>query len=150
MKSIFDKKDSDELIARIKMLDITTQPLWGKMNVAQMLAHCNVSFELCFEDKYGRPSALKRWLLKTFVKKGVVNEVPYKKNSPTAPIFKVEPDQDFDYEKERIISYITKTFELGAKHFQWKDYPSFGRLTSKEWSNMFYKHMDHHLQQFGV
>ncbi|MCJ8164098.1 hypothetical protein MKJ04_04535 [Pontibacter sp. E15-1] len=32
----------------------------------------------------------------------------------------------------------------------WQESHSFGRLSSQEWNNMFYKHLDHHLSQFGV
>ena len=34
--------------------------------------------------------------------------------------------------------------------FEGKESNSFGPLTKGEWNNMFYKHLDHHLSQFGV
>lgn len=50
MKNIFDKDVSEEVITRINKLDSTTKPQWGRMNVAQMLAHCNVTYEMVYED----------------------------------------------------------------------------------------------------
>jgi hypothetical protein len=91
-----------------------------------------------------------RFLLKSFVKKGVVNEVPYKKNLPTAPVFRIKSGKDFAEEKTRLIAFLQQTQALGAAHFEGKDSLSFGPMTATDWNNQFYKHLDHHLQQFGV
>ena len=150
MKNIFDQSDTIELINRINKLTPASKPNWGKMAVAQMLAHCNVTYELVYETKHKKPKGLKKWLLKTFVKNIVVSEKPYKKNSRTAPEFLITSDKDFDIEKNRLIAYIRKTQELGDTYFDNKESHSFGKLTKTEWNNMFYKHLDHHLTQFGL
>ena len=87
MKNVFKQADTTELISRINKLSSTTQRLWGKMEVAQMLAHCNVTYELVYEDKHPKPNLFKKFLLKLFVKNTVVNEKPYKRNGQTAPEF---------------------------------------------------------------
>lgn len=150
MKDIFSKDISDEVIGRINMLNPDSKSIWGKMEVDQMLAHCNVTYELVYESKHPKPKGLKKWMIKAFVKNIVVNEKPYKRNSRTAPEFLITSARDFEKEKNRLQSYIIKTQELGSTHFEGKESNSFGKLTSKEWNNMFYKHLDHHLQQFGV
>lgn len=150
MKDIFDKGVSDEIIQRINSLSTNSKPKWGRMSVDQMLAHCNVTYELIYENKHPKPKGFKKWMLKTFVKNMVVNEKPYKKNSRTAPVFLITNEKDFKIEKDRMISYITKTRELGSGHFDNKESHSFGNLTKTEWNNMLYKHLDHHLNQFGV
>lgn len=150
MKSVFIENDVQEVLARINKLDVNTKATWGKMNVAQMLAHCNVTYEMAYEDKHKKPNFLMRFVLKAFVKKAVVTTKPYSKNGPTAPQFKVASKQDFDKEKKRLVGYIQKTLELGANHFEGKESNSFGALNKEEWNNMFYKHLDHHLTQFGV
>lgn len=150
MKNIFDKAEANEVIARIDKLAPDTQPKWGKMSVDQMLAHCNVTYELIYEDIHAKPKGFKKWLLKTFVKKAVVNEKPYPKNSRTAPQFLMKDEKNFEKEKNRLTAYITKTQELGAAHFDNKASHSFGKLTATQWNNMMYKHLDHHLGQFGV
>ncbi|PZF72106.1 DUF1569 domain-containing protein [Taibaiella soli] len=149
-KSAFNQTDTNGLIQRINKLTPATQPQWGKMNVAQMLAHCNVTYELVYDNKHPKPGAFKRFLLKAFVKNAVVGDKPYKRNSPTAPVFLVSDRQDFEKEKQRLISYINKTQQLGAGHFEGKESHSFGPLSAREWDTMFYKHLDHHLTQFGV
>lgn len=148
--NIFDESVVNKLIERIESLQPETKPLWGKMSVDQMLAHVNVAYEMAFENIHPKPNAFKRWLLKSFVKNGVVNEVPYKKNTPTAPVFIIKGNKDFSKEKARLIAYLNKTVQLGASHFEQKESLSFGPMTATEWNNQFYKHLDHHLGQFGV
>lgn len=150
MKSIFDKATSEEIIERINKLTADSKAKWGKMNVAQMLAHCSVTYEMIYEDKHPKPNGFAKFLLKTFVKGIVVGDKKYKQNSRTAPSFLVIDEREFLTEKERLISFIRKTQALGASHFEGKESHSFGKLTLKEWNNMFNKHLDHHLSQFGV
>ncbi|MGM0943735.1 MAG: DUF1569 domain-containing protein [Bacteroidota bacterium] len=150
MKDIFNPKITDELIERINQLKSDSPAIWGKMSVDQMLAHCSVPYEMAFTKIHKRPNALMRFLLKTFVKKGVVNEVPYKKNLRTAPAFLIKERKNFEEEKDRLIKYLNHTQQLGRDHFEGKESLSFGPLTATEWSNLFFKHLDHHLRQFGV
>ncbi|MCP9767300.1 DUF1569 domain-containing protein [Lacihabitans sp. LS3-19] len=150
LKNIFDKTVSDEIITRIDKLTPETKALWGKMSVDKMLAHCNVTYEMVYDNIHPKPNAFMKFLLKMMVKNTVVNEVPYKKNSSTAPAFIIKDEKNFETEKARLKAYITKTQELGATYFEGKESHSFGTLKSKEWNNMFYKHLDHHLGQFGV
>ena len=150
MKNIFEKKITGETINRINQLTQNTQRVWGKMSVAQMLAHCNVTYEMVYEDIHPKPNPFMKLVLKLFVKNSVVGEKTYKHGLPTASQFLIKDDKDFEYEKKRLINYIQKTEELGKEHFNNKESLSFGKLTSQEWNNMFYKHLDHHLTQFGV
>jgi hypothetical protein len=150
VNSIWDAADVEKSIARIDKLTPDTRPLWGKMAVGQMLAHCCVSYEMAYEDKHRKPGAFLRLILKLLVKPPVVNETPYKRNSRTAPQFLIQETKDFAAEKSRLLGFIRKTRDLGEAHFDNKSYPSFGPMTAKEWNNMFAKHLDHHLQQFGV
>jgi hypothetical protein len=76
MKNVFDPAVTAELIHRIEHLNPQSSALWRKMSVDQMLAHCNVAYEMAFTDKHPKANPVMRFLLKIFVKKGVVNEVP--------------------------------------------------------------------------
>ncbi|WP_405605624.1 DUF1569 domain-containing protein [Polaribacter sp. Asnod1-A03] len=150
MKNIFEKEVTEEVIARVNSLSATSQPIWGKMSVSQMLAHCSVTYEMVYTDKHVKPNAFTRWILKTFVKNIVVSEKPYAKNGKTAPQFIITDERDFEKEKKQLVAYIVKTQELGESYFDGKESHSFGKLTTQEWNNSFYKHIDHHLTQFGV
>ena len=58
LANIFSKEVSNTVIERINNLTVNSQPKWGKMNVAQMLAHCNVIYEMVYEDKHPKPNFL--------------------------------------------------------------------------------------------
>lgn len=148
--NIFTKEVSDKMIDRIYNLTPETKAQWGTMTVAQMLAHCNVAYELHYDNSHKRPNAFARFMIKLFAKKIVTGDKPYKRNSRTAPVFVMKDDKDFEKEKKRLVDYIQKTQQLGEAHFDGKENLSFGKLTKSEWNNLFYKHLDHHLNQFGV
>jgi len=151
MENVFDSKDAQNYINRINNLVEDTHGLWGRMTVDQMLAHCSVTYEMVYEpEKHKKPGAIAKFILKTFVKPKVVGEKSYPKDSPTAPQFLIKERKNFDEEKRRLIGFIQKTQQLGASAFDGKESFSFGKLTSQEWNNMFAKHLNHHLSQFGV
>ncbi len=150
LPNIFSSPVVDQITARINQLQPATQAQWGKMSVAQMLAHCNVTYEMAFEDKHPKPGFVMGFILKTFVKNTVVSETPYKKSSQTAPAFIIKDSRNFETEKARLLAYLNQTVQLGEASFDGKASHSFGNLSKAEWNNMFYKHLDHHLQQFGV
>lgn len=151
IKNVFSQEVTDELVARIQSLHKDTVPQWGKMSVDQMLAHCCVPYEYVYTPhKYKKPNAFVRFILKSFVKNGVVNEVAYKRDVRTAPDFIIKDNKDFEAEKNRLIGFLQQTCNDGPTVFDGKESHSFGTLTLTEWNNMFYKHLDHHLTQFGV
>jgi hypothetical protein len=150
MKNVFNPADVAELTTRINKLTPQSTPEWGKMTVEKMLAHCNVSYEMVYTDKHPKPNVFMKLILKTLVKKLVVGPQSYKHNNPTAPAFLIKDERDFETEKKRLVDYLNQTQQLGEAHFDGKASHSFGKLTIGEWNTMFYKHLDHHLTQFGV
>lgn len=148
--NIFEQETVLLLINRIHNLNSDTKAHWGKMDAAQMLAHCNVTYELVYDTKHPKPNALLKFILTKLVKNKVVSEKPYPKNGKTAPQFIIKGAKDFDRESQRLIDYIERTKSLGENYFNGKESHSFGKLSINEWNNMFYKHINHHLNQFGV
>jgi hypothetical protein len=150
MQNIFTSSGAQTTIDRINHLTPQTQAQWGKMNVAQMLAHCNVVYDMAMTNQYTKPGSFKKFLLKIFVKNGVVGPKPYPKNSRTAPDFIIADERDFAAEKKKLVDYINQVQKLGGAHFNEKESHSFGSLTENEWNALFSKHLDHHLTQFAV
>ncbi|MBI3232627.1 MAG: DUF1569 domain-containing protein [Bacteroidetes bacterium] len=150
MKNIYNATDAAEFVSRINKLTPTIAPLWGKMDVGQMLAHCNVTYEMIYDNIHPKLGFFQGLILKAFVKGIVVNEKPYKKSSPTGPQFLIKVSKIFETEKKRLIDYIERTQKLGGDHFEGLESNSFGVLNKTEWNNMMCKHLDHHLSQFGV
>lgn len=154
MDNIFDRSVCDALIARINKLSTDTRPKWGKMNAAQMLAHVSKPYEMVCDPNYTathkRPNGFVRLLLKRFLKPIVVGPKPYAKNSRTAPEFIVADERVLETERKRLIGFIGQVQAWGPTHFEGKDNHSFGVMTAQEWNNLFAKHLEHHLGQFGV
>lgn len=151
LPNIFTKEVSDNFIARINNLTNETQRKWGTMSVSQMLAHCCVTYEYIYEPaKYKKANFIFGLLLKTVIKKAVTNEKGYKQNLRTGPDFLVKNDKNFEIEKKRLIDFISRVQQEGESKFDGRISHSFGQLNKTQWNNMFYKHLDHHLSQFGV
>lgn len=149
-KNLFNEQETQETISRINSLSPKTQAEWGKMNVTQMMAHCNVAYEIVYTDKHPKPAGFKKFMIKIFAKNAVVGPKPYKRNGRTAPMFIISDEREFETEKKRLIEHLQKTQQLGASHFDGKESSGFGVLSKNEWNTLFSKHLDHHLTQFGV
>ncbi len=150
MHDIFDAAVVHTLTERIRRLTPESRPLWGKMTVDQMLAHCNVPYAMVYENTYPPIGPFKRFLLRTFVKGGVVGPRPYPRNSPTAPEFRMSGARDFPRERDRLIAFMQRVQQEGATAFDGRESRSFGPLTTAERSVLFSKHLDHHLSQIDV
>ncbi|THH36485.1 DUF1569 domain-containing protein [Neolewinella litorea] len=148
--STFDPNTLRENKDRINRLTPDTQPQWGKMSVAQMLAHLNVAYDMETGALPVKYNWLTRLLLKTVVKRGVVGPKPYPRNSRTAPQFLITDERDFAREKARLIANLERVATAGERAYEGKENVSFGPMTAREWSVMYQKHLDHHLTQFGV
>lgn len=147
MKSIFDKDAHQEVLARVQSLSEQSSPLWGKMSVGQMLWHCQFPIKLAIENKeyQKKGNPLARWLFK----KSMYNDSPWRKNLPTVPAMKAREKKDFSREKEKLEQLLVELYQV-RERTDWNPHPIFGDYTSQQWGQMQYKHLDHHLRQFGV
>lgn len=151
MQNIFDAKDVQQYIDRINSLTPEAQQKWGKMNAEQVLAHLNVAYSMVFEpEKHKKPSFIAKFLLSNFVKPKLTNELPYKQNLPTSPAFIISDERNFEEEKKKLIGNIQRVQQLGRIAFEGKEHLNFGKISAQGWNNMFAKHLNHHLEQFGV
>jgi len=150
LPSIFDNKTTTNHLQRLEKLTASTSPKWGKMNAAQMLAHLNVAYTSSDLSTAPKKGFMARLMMKLFVKNIVVSEKPYAKNSRTAPEFIIADERVFEKEKTILISNIKDIEAKGENYFSGRENPAFGVLTTQEWSNLFYKHIEHHFEQFGL
>ncbi len=151
LANFFDTSVNDAVIARIKALTPESKALWGTMSVAQMLAHCCVSFEYGFEpEKHPRPNRFVRQIITLLAKKSVVSDTPFPKNAQTSPDMIIKDERDFATEQARLIDFVSRVQAQWADFYDGLESHAFGKLARQEWNNLFYKHLDHHLQQFGV
>lgn len=149
MKSIYNADDNQEIIARINKLTPESQALWGKMNAAQMLSHCQAPMDVAFGDLNLKANFLMQ-LLGKMVKGKMLKSAEFKKNSPTAPAFIRNEPCDFEQSKKDLIARINKFSEQGQKAIKNTKHPFFGEMTHAEWDQLQSMHLDHHMRQFGV
>lgn len=150
MKNLFDSARVQEVVQRISQLTPGSAPLWGKMTVSQMLAHCSIGIETATGEKKPPRVAVGR-ILGPFVKPlALRDDEPMRKNSPTAPIFIVKGEPEFKTEQARLSSLVETFGTAGPSCCTDHPHSFFGRLKPDEWAILMYKHVDHHLRQFGV
>lgn len=147
MKSFFEDGVYEELVSRIDKLTMGTSANWGKMNPSQMLYHCQIPLNIILEknDYNLKPN----WLINFFFKKSMYSDKEWRKNMPTAKGFAIKDNKDFEEEK-KVIKELLNELHGKREKTRWKAHPSFGELTKEQWGKMQYKHLDHHLRQFGV
>ena len=149
MPSLFNATDNQQIIYRINNLSPDNLPQWGKMNATQMLAHSQLPLKVAFGEL-----KLKRGLLGMLfggiAKRQLMADKPFKQNLPTAPQFLVKDYENFESEKGKLINMIQKFNVDGPGGLSKDPHPFFGKLTTDEWDLLQWKHLDHHLRQFGV
>jgi hypothetical protein len=149
MKSLFEISAASEILNRLKPLQPGTKPLWGKMNVSQMIVHCEVPLEAALGDKQLKRTFIG-FLFGKIGKRQVLKDEPFKKNLPTDPRFVVKNTPDFFSEKLKLESLINRFASAKSEAIAARPHPFFGKMTADEWGWLMYKHLDHHLTQFGL
>jgi Protein of unknown function (DUF1569) len=148
MKSLFEAQAVDEVISRVNKLQPSTVRLWGKMDVAQMMAHCSAGFDMA-SGRLIRPRPLIGRLIGPFFKSIYSNDKPFSRNTPTDDKLRISGERDFGREKEQLKVLIRQFRDGGEAQCTTHPHPFFGTLTPREWGIGMYKHLDHHLRQFG-
>ena len=149
MKNLFEQQTVNEVISRIDRLQPISQRQWGKMDAAQMLAHCSITIEIA-SGRLNLPRMFLGRLLAPFVKSIYTNEKPFSKNGPTGKDLVVADQRDFAREQAQLKLNLRQFFEGGEARCTRHPHPFFGPLTPQAWSRGMYKHLDHHLRQFGA
>lgn len=146
MKSLFDTEALSEIKQRLNTVNANSERKWGKMNAGQMVYHCQQPLNLAL----GKGNFKKKFFpLAYLFKKSLYNDRPYRQNLPTLRAFKATEDNDFSREKE-ILESIIDAFHAKKNQTEWEPHPIFGKFTQAQWGQMQYKHLDHHLRQFGA
>jgi hypothetical protein len=148
MPSIYSKSDNDAMIARIQKLQPNTEALWGQMNAVQMMKHANEAIIVAFGENTIAVNLMMR-ILGRLIKNKVFNSPEFQKNSPTAKEFIFEGDFDFESTQQELIQNYSR-FAAGPQSITLRKHPFWGNMSSEDWDKLMWKHIDHHLRQFGV
>ncbi len=150
MKTLYDIENLGEIISRIERINPDTQALWGKMNAAQMLEHCARALDFATGKTGKKPRMIIGYILGGLFKPMYYNDKPWARSTKTAPMYVVADTPHFEKSKQRLIN-LAKEFGLGGPQ-KCTPHPSpfFGHLTPEQHGLGQYKHLDHHLKQFGL
>ena len=149
MKNLFEREAVDEVISRIDQLQPAVPRQWGKMDVAQMMAHCSAALDMA-SGKLKLPRIFLGRLIGPLVKPIYTNQKPFSRNNPTDPKLVVSDQRDFLREHEQLKAKVRQFHEGGEAQCTRHPHPFFGDLTPPQWARGMYKHLDHHLRQFGA
>ncbi|WP_299778345.1 DUF1569 domain-containing protein [uncultured Formosa sp.] len=150
MNTLFESKSTNTILKRLNTLDEHSKSQWGKMDVSQMLKHCQVPLNIALgrEELNTKLSFIQKFIMKLY-KPLMYNNKAWKHNLPTAKEFRITTPQQFLTEKERLEQLIIE-FSKKTDVKTWPNHPLFGYFTPEQWGKMQYKHLDHHLSQFNV
>ena len=149
MPSLFNEADMVSVIHRIEKLNPESKRLWGKMNVGQMLAHCNISMETAMGKNVIKPLFIGK-LIGPLFKKTALGDKPFGKGAPSDKTYIFKDERNFEVEKNKTINSIKEFFAAGHDGCTKHPHPFFGKFTPEQWGIFQWKHLDHHLRQFGV
>lgn len=149
MESLFDKQGNQNIVDRINQLTPITLSQWGKMTVSQMLEHCQQPIKVSFGTLELKPNLIS-FLFGKSAKKQMLTQPRFKKSLPTVKEFKITHEPNFEEARKQLIEMVSKYADEGHSAIKVSKHPFFGNMTMEEWDILQWKHLDHHLKQFGV
>lgn len=149
MKNLFDAEAVAEVNARVASLTPDSTRVWGKMNVAQMVAHCAKSMRYAVGDTKP-PRMLIGRVIGPLVRNLALGPKPMGRNAPTSPDLKTADERELGREQSELISLIDRFAAAGPSGCTTHPHTFFGALDAQQWARLMYKHLDHHLTQFSA
>jgi hypothetical protein len=149
MKTLFEQETVDDVISRIDSLQPASVRQWGRMEVAQMMAHCSVVMDMGL-GRLNLPRVFIGRLLGPVFKPMCTNDKPFPKNGHAHPRTVISGQRDFLCEQEQLKQKVRQFHDGGEAQCTRHPHPFVGALTPCAWSCVLYKHLDHHLRQFSV
>lgn len=149
MKNLYDSVAKEEILNRIEQLSTKSIAKWGKMNVAQMMCHCAGGMKMAIGE-IELPRIFIGRIIGPLIKKGYYNDSKTPKNMMTAKALKITDEKDFENEKAELLKWINKFCSAGPENCTKNPHPFLGKFTPEQWAKGMYKHLNYHLEQFGV
>lgn len=147
--SLWQPSGLTTMLARLDSLRPDSPRGWGKMAAAQMLAHCQQPLRVALGELPLKRSLLGL-LFGRLAKKKLLAPEPWKPGMPTAPEFRITDTRDFAKEQAALHTLVERFGRGGEAALSKKPHPFFGPLTADEWQQLQWRHLDHHMRQFGA
>ena len=153
MKNLFEPVFAESIKQRIMRLNPENAPLWGGMSPGQTLAHCTSGLQMATGVINPKRASFPANMIGLIIKPMVFgDDKPMRRNSPSSPeLFSLLPSEsDFGRERSQLLMAIDNFVNRGPACCSRHPHPFFGFLKPEQWAILMYKHLDHHLRQFGV
>jgi hypothetical protein len=147
MKTMWDGNAQREISDRLTRLIPDRKAAWGRMSAPQMVCHLSDSLKMALGELQVAPKKVP--IRFPPLKQFIVYIAPFPKNVPTAPELLARPPRDWSGDVTELRSLIER-FAARRGAARWVEHPAFGRLSERAWGVLVYRHMDHHLRQFGA
>ena len=149
MTTLFDPAVNAEICNRIGKLEASSKARWGKMNVEQMLAHAYLSLQVSFGNIELKPGILGTFF-RGISRRILLAKKPYPKHLPADKKVLTKEPGGFSEERQRLENAVRSYLEKGPEGLSKKPHNIIGKITPEQSAFISFKHLDHHLRQFGV
>jgi hypothetical protein len=146
-KTLFDREARGGLLSRAEQVTPESRARWGKMNAEQMLTHLVEAMRMALGELRPKPKNLP--IRYPPLRQLIVYWLPWPKGSPTAPELLPSNSREIE-ESKRELARLVELIGERASADVWPEHPAFGKLSRRGWGVLGWRHMDHHLRQFGV
>jgi hypothetical protein len=147
MRSLYRDADRRDILRRAGQLTPEHRPAWGRMNARQMLAHVSEALRMGLGDVV--IPQYRHIVRFSPLKELIIYWLPFPKGAPTAPQLLARSAEDWDAEQQ-VFRTLVERFNGSIPTGATPVHPLFGRMTWPQWGVLTYRHLDHHLRQFGV
>lgn len=145
-RTLMNNKDCGMILERLRRVRPETRPAWGRLDAPRMLCHVADMMRIALGELPTQPthSFLSRTLVKSIVVNSGMN--PPRGKVQTAPEMLTSRPSSWDGDLSACVELVDRVAGGGAHAV----HPAFGPLSAEEWGRLCWKHLNHHLIQFGV
>jgi hypothetical protein len=148
MKTMWESGRQQEIRDRVARLRPDARGAWGKLSAPGMVCHLADSLKMALGDF---PVAPKHFPIRyPPLKQFIIYVAPFPKSAPTAPELLARPPAAWQTDLAELRALVDRFVARGAEATPWPEHPAFGKLSRRAWGVLTYRHMDHHLRQFGA
>ena len=147
MKSIWQKESRGELNNRLAALAWDRRAAWGKFTTPKMVCHLADSLKMAMGDLKVSPKHLP--IRYPPLKQLIIYVAPFPKSVPTAPELLARDPREWSSDIADVQALLARAASARTTD-SWPEHPAFGKLSKRAWGVLIFRHMDHHLKQFGA
>ena len=147
MPTLRKQETRSGLINRLQRLTPETKPYWGKLDAPHLLCHLRDTLDMSL-GVISVPSANRKAFHHFPMKHLILYVLPFPKGVPTPSELTASSPVNFETDRHRVVELIERL--AATPRAKGPEHPFFGPLTSEEWNALQWKHIKHHLTQFGA